>query len=170
VFGDIELLKRTAPELDRWRITYLNEIPTSALVRRSALEEVGGWQLRLGYEDWDLDVALAGAGWEGVYVPGAISRYYRQHGPRMLQEALRIHARLVDEIRRRSPTLFERRAANWRASRAPWRLKLLVPVLARLPFLGPYGRQRLIHLTADPRRVLRVALRRRVLARRMRRH
>ena len=88
----------------------------------------------------------------------------------MLQEALRIHARLVDEIRRRSPTLFERRAANWRASRAPWRLKLLVPVLARLPFLGPYGRQRLIHLTADPRRVLRVALRRRVLARRMRRH
>src|SRR5438270_4327844 len=58
IFGDVELFKRSARELDPWRLSYVNEIPTSALLRREALLQVGGWQLEGGYEDWDLCLAI----------------------------------------------------------------------------------------------------------------
>jgi glycosyltransferase involved in cell wall biosynthesis len=163
IFGDVDALKRTPPELDRWRITFLNEIPTAALVRRQALIDVGGWQGRDRYEDWELFLALASAGWEGVKVPGTISRHYRQHGPRMLTGALAHHARFVREARNRNPLLFESRRANRLHSQAPLRLKLLFPLLEGLPLLSAYDRQRLIHLLADPRRVTRVAVLRRLI-------
>jgi len=161
VFGDVEIVKRSARELDPWRITYLNEVPTSALLRRDALLEAGGWQLQGGYEDWDLCLALAQAGWRGVFVPGTITRHYRQHGPRMLGGSIARHDELVAAMRRRNGALYANRSAARRRSDAPLRLKLLFPAIDRLPFLSGYGRQRLVHLTADPGRVLRASLKRR---------
>ena len=43
----------TAPVLDPWRITYLCDIPGTCMVRRMAIEAVGGWKSEVGYEDGD---------------------------------------------------------------------------------------------------------------------
>src|SRR5262249_3389666 len=44
----------TAPTFDPWLLTYVNCIPgAGCLLRRSAVVEAGGLQLRDGYEDWD---------------------------------------------------------------------------------------------------------------------
>ena len=55
------LLLPEAPELDPWRITFLDEIPGTCMVRRHAIEDVGGWD-DLGYEDWDFWMKMAGTG------------------------------------------------------------------------------------------------------------
>jgi len=68
LFGTRHYLQRTADTLDRWQITYQNDLPASALVRRSALLAAGGWELRGGYEDWDLWMALAERGERGARV------------------------------------------------------------------------------------------------------
>ena len=39
------------------------------MVRREALLDAGGWELKGGYEDWDLWMALAERGVRGVHVP-----------------------------------------------------------------------------------------------------
>jgi glycosyltransferase involved in cell wall biosynthesis len=162
MFGGVEVVQRCAPSLDPWRITYINDVTTGALIRREALVGVGGWQLRGGYEDWDVGQALAQAGWRGVHVPGTITRHYRQHGERMLRGSIRQHERLVGEMRRRNAELYAARRENRRRSDSPLHLKLLFPAIEALPLLSPYGRQRLIHLAADPRRVLGATLRRRL--------
>ncbi|MBV8257542.1 MAG: glycosyltransferase family 2 protein [Actinobacteria bacterium] len=162
VFGHVELVQRSGPALDPWRISYLNDVTTGALIRREALVGVGGWQLRGGYEDWDVGQALALAGWRGVYVPGTITRHYRKHGERMLRGSVQMHEQLVAAMRTRNAGLYAARRENRRRSGAPLHLKLLFPLIDTLPFVSPYGRQRLIHLAADPGRVLGAALRRRL--------
>src|SRR5579862_589065 len=52
-FGLTTFRVPTVPVLDPWLITYVNCVPGSGcLVRRSALDHVGGWRMRQGYEDW----------------------------------------------------------------------------------------------------------------------
>ena len=50
------LLRAVPDELDPYRLAFTNEFPSSALIRRSALAEVGGWQpLGIGLDvrsDW----------------------------------------------------------------------------------------------------------------------
>ncbi|MEA2155610.1 MAG: hypothetical protein QOE11_1750, partial [Solirubrobacteraceae bacterium] len=69
------------PEL-AGRLYSANPLPTSSVVlRRSALEAVGGFEspVRLA-EDWDLWLRLARAGHGFVYEPGAVVRYRRHPG------------------------------------------------------------------------------------------
>src|SRR5690242_16161291 len=42
-FGDNAVMRRLARGLDPWLITYVNELPADAMVRREALLEAGGW-------------------------------------------------------------------------------------------------------------------------------
>ena len=63
---------------DAARFSHGNYIDAMALLRRSALEEVGGYSTdrRLhGWEDFDLWCALADLGREGVSVPEIVARY-----------------------------------------------------------------------------------------------
>ena len=43
VWGEIEAELAVARSLDPWLLTYLNDVPVAALVRRPALAEAGGW-------------------------------------------------------------------------------------------------------------------------------
>ncbi len=54
----------------------------TAVVRRSAFDDVGGYaeDLRLGYEDWDFWLALLEAGYHGRCLPRILFEY-RQHAP-----------------------------------------------------------------------------------------
>jgi hypothetical protein len=149
-FGAFEWYERSERDLDPWLITYVNEIQADALVRRRALEEVGGWQLEGGYEDWELWVALAERGWKGRHIP-ALTGWYRVHGAQRVQaRAVRRHDQLVEEIRRRHPALYAARRRNRRTSRAPLRAKLLFPLIDRLPLGSDYARSRLHWLVLRP--------------------
>ncbi len=65
-FGASDCYFPTAPVLDPWRITYLCEIPGTCMVRRTAIEAVGGWKSEVGYEDWDFWMRLAARGEPGL--------------------------------------------------------------------------------------------------------
>lgn len=131
-FGDREWHQLTAPSLDPWQISYQNDIPASVLIRRSALLAAGGWQLRGGYEDWDLLMALAERRERGRRVP-IVAYEYRQHGVRMLGESAARHGEIYDLLRSRHPRLFADRRQSWLHSDAPLALRLALPAIFALP-------------------------------------
>jgi|CZKG01.1.fsa_nt_gi glycosyltransferase involved in cell wall biosynthesis len=132
LFGERSWRQETAPSLDPWQISYQNDIPASVLVRRSALLPSGGWELRGGYEDWDMLMGLAERGERGLRVPIVVYEY-RQHGPRMLSESAARHGEIYALLRGRHPGLFASRREAWRRSDAPWTLKLALPAIFALP-------------------------------------
>ncbi len=155
-FGDNAVLRRLGRTLDPWLITYVNELPADALVRREALLEAGGWELKGGYEDWDLWMALAERGRGGIYVPVVTGRY-RVRATRMLGETQQRHGEQFRLLRSRHPRLFASRAGNRRRSPAPLRCKLLFPLVDALP-LGDYTKLRLFRAISRPAAALRARL------------
>jgi Glycosyl transferase family 2 len=160
LFGERSWRQQTAPSLDPWQISYQNDIPASVMLRRSALLTSGGWELRGGYEDWDMLMGLAEAGQRGRRVPIVVYEY-RQHGPRMLGDSATRHGEIYALLRSRHPGLFTERRRAWRRSDAPLTLRLAIPVIFLLP-VGP-NRRRLLagaacHLAR--RRGVRLLLRR----------
>jgi glycosyltransferase involved in cell wall biosynthesis len=140
LFGTRHYLQRTAETLDRWQITYQNDLPASALVRRSALLAAGGWELRGGYEDWDLWMALAERGERGARVPLVVYEY-RQHGPRMLGDSASKHGDTYRLLQTRHAQLFADRRRAWRQSGAPLPLRVMLPVIFSLPLSPNHRRQ-----------------------------
>jgi glycosyltransferase involved in cell wall biosynthesis len=156
-FGRLESAVRNGEVLDPWLITHLNEVPLIALMRREAVVETGGWQLRSGYEDWDFWMTLAESGHRGKRVP-ILTSYYRLHEGRRWAANRDRHEEIYLELRRRHPRLFDGRRRNWLRSRAPLRLRLLLPFFAALP-LSEFNRYRLANAAAHPLRVLRARAR-----------
>jgi glycosyltransferase involved in cell wall biosynthesis len=131
-----------APRIDPWRITYLNEIPGTSLVRRKTLEEVGGWDLAFGYEDWDLWMKLADRGWDGVRLP-RVTLLCREHlTPRHYTRDLARHETLRAVLRSRHSSLFRARKTNWRKSRSALLVKLLFPLIDKVPLVSDKDKQR----------------------------
>lgn len=157
-FGEVQLTQRRGPALDPWAITYVNQL-TAGLIRRDALLEVGGWVLKVGYEDWDLWMSLAEHGWRGVRVDAVMYRY-RISSSRMLSGARSHHADLYAQMRHRHRRLYEDRARNWHQSTAPLRMRLLLPLVDRLP-ASALARHRLSLFICEPVHALRARLARR---------
>jgi glycosyltransferase involved in cell wall biosynthesis len=156
-FGDSDFTSVHWSGFDPWRLTFVNEVPTTILVRRDALLEAGGWELNeAGYEDWDFNLSGAEKGWIGIRLDRPHS-FYRQHGDsRMLGEAKRQHDELYDLLRRRHAPLFENRSRFRRASSTRWTLKLAWTAIDRLP--GVSGGRK-AHLFAVARDVFEPAMR-----------
>jgi glycosyltransferase involved in cell wall biosynthesis len=131
-FGAASALIPSTPALCPWFLTYVNSLPGIAMFRRELLREAGGWQLRTGIEDWDLWMRLAAGGFAGVYVPGASVLYRRDAGGRFRSRVKRFEP-FYDELRKRNRTLFDARPENRRSSPAPSMLKILFPLIERLP-------------------------------------
>lgn len=153
LFGDFAGRFAGASALDPWKLTYVNEIPVASLIRRTALIEAGGWELR-GYEDWDLWMAFAERSWGGVHLPRTVL-LHRQHGRRLVSAMLDEFGTVYDRLRERHPLLFARRRAAWRRSPAPLRAKLLFPVIEALPHVSAYDKHRLFRLVSRPQETLR---------------
>jgi glycosyltransferase involved in cell wall biosynthesis len=151
-FGDVELRVAGARQLDPWQLTYVNEIPVCALIRRERLLAAGGWQIS-GYEDWDLWLAFAERGYRGVYVPGTVL-HYRRHGWRMAGGVLDEYGRKHAELRARHERLWADRRTNRRRSGAPRRARVLYPLIDVLPFVSAYDKHRLFRLVSRPHEVL----------------
>jgi hypothetical protein len=159
-FGDLNVYQRGTADIDPWLITYLDEmVGSAALFRRDRLLEAGGWKLRGGFETWDLWMTFAERGWRGVYVPTLVLRY-RIHGRRRLAQLSASYDEIAARLRGRHPELFGARRRNWRASTAPWRLRVLLPILAATPGLPERHRHRLGNLISHPDRAVRVRLQR----------
>jgi Glycosyl transferase family 2 len=152
IWGEFDLALRIGRRLDPWLVAHLNTLPVASLVRRAALHEVGGWRLRHGYEDWDLWMSFAEAGWGGVFVPVPALRY-RRRGGRMLDDCVPRHDELVAELRARHPRLFAARRRNWLRSRAPLRDRIVFPAIAALP-VSELAKARFYQLVNDPRQFL----------------
>jgi hypothetical protein len=126
----------TGPALDPWLVTYTNVIPGSGtLFRRTALVDVGGWQLRTGYEDWDVLMALAERGHSGTHVAKLIFRY-RRDGEGALAGWLADTERHFGVLRERHQALFAARRENRGRSAAPLPLKMAVAAIDALPLIS----------------------------------
>jgi glycosyltransferase involved in cell wall biosynthesis len=131
-FGGLDFVQKSLPSLDPWQISYQNHLPLSALYRRQAVLDAGGWQLDGGYEDWDLWMALAEAGHEGVGLPTVVGEYRVEPGRRLSRSSSR-HAERCAVLRERHPRLFAERRRHRRQSPAPIALKATLPVIDVLP-------------------------------------
>jgi glycosyltransferase involved in cell wall biosynthesis len=152
VWGELEADLAVARSLDPWLLTYLNDVPVASLLRRSALDEVGGWSMGSGYEDWDLWLALAEHGFSGIHVARPTLRYRRRSG-RMLDGSTPRHAELYAKLRRRHQEIFAARGANRRRSPAPLRTKLVFPLIDALP-LDAFTRHRIYLFLNRPRQTV----------------
>lgn len=134
-FGAASAYVPSAPVLCPWLVTYVNALPGIALFRRESLASVGGWRLTTGIEDWDLWMRLAAGGFPGVHVPVTTFRYRRDAGGRFQRRVQRFEP-FYEELRSRNPELFDQRHRNRRVSVAPLSLKVLLPIVDRLPFVS----------------------------------
>lgn len=151
IFDAVELYVRLPDRLDPWHLTYLNDLPGTCLIRRDALVKAGGWVLPSGYEDWDLWLTFVERAWNGVRVPRVVLRYRRSPG-RMNADSLDRHEQLYSTLRKRHPSLFAARRANWRRSTASLSARLLLPIVAAAPALSARTKHRLYLLFSYPRR------------------
>jgi glycosyltransferase involved in cell wall biosynthesis len=135
-----------AHELDPWRITYIDEICGTSMVRRSALEGVGGWNMGSGFEDWDLWMKLAEAGHRGVYVPMTTLLYRVHDTPRMYNETRARTAMLRQRLRSRHRKLYAQRGANRKVSPSPLVIKALFTIVDGMPALPELRKQQLLAL------------------------
>jgi len=138
-FGSLDFVQRSLPTLDPWQLSYRNHLPLSALYRRDAVVRAGGWQLEGGYEDWDLWLTLAEAGFEGVGIPAVTGAYRVQPGRRIARSSSR-HDERCERLRERHPRLYAERRRHRRASPAPRMLKLALPAIDVLPLRPQHKR------------------------------
>jgi len=145
-FGMTTFRVPTAPALDPWLVTYVNCVPgAGCLFRRSALVEAGGWQVRDGFEDWDVWMSLAELGYAGVYLPLVTFHYRRDQLGRQAESVART-SRYYEELRNRHPKLFGMRHENRRRSPAPRTLKIAVRAVDALPGLSRLAKVQLCEL------------------------
>jgi glycosyltransferase involved in cell wall biosynthesis len=157
--GDATMRLRTAVDLDPWLITYVNDLPLGALLRRDALLSVGGWKLRDAHEDWDVWMAFAEQEWMGIRLD-RIVEIHREHAGRRWARLAASYPQADEVLRHRHPSLFAQRPRNWRRSRAPWRSRLGLPLIGGLHFVPDPNKQRLYQLVHHPARLLEARLRR----------
>lgn len=77
------------PAYDPRRLLYENLSVATAVVRRRAFDEVGGYSHDMvhGYEDWDFWLALLSAGWRGARVRQPMFWYRKHAAGSMLDES-----------------------------------------------------------------------------------
>jgi glycosyltransferase involved in cell wall biosynthesis len=128
-FGEYQLLRKTPPRLDPYRVALTNEYPITALFRRSAVEAAGGWRKLgdlQGYDDWNLWMSLAEGGQRIVHLGGpAYCR--RLHGPRLNHQAKRNHRALYRVMRSTHADLFAQIRTHRKHSDLPLLKKYLYP-------------------------------------------
>lgn len=127
------------PPYDPFKLLYRHIIGLSALVRRSVLEEIGGFDPSFSqFEDWELWLNALAHGWSGRQVD-AVTIEYRRHGVSKWHEDRKSFRRVVRQLRIKHRELYRRSTALARRSslRAHGRLAYRIywawrPIPARL--------------------------------------
>jgi glycosyltransferase involved in cell wall biosynthesis len=146
-FGLTDFKVPGVPALDPWLITYTNYLPgPGALHRRDAFLAAGGWQLRDGFEDWDLWMGLAELGHRGAYVPRLVFHYRRDRKGRFVETLAPNAESYFDDLRARHERLFAMRGENRRRTSAPHFLQLSITCVEAFPGLSRLTRIQLCEL------------------------
>ncbi len=111
-FGDENQFTQM-PEYDFVLLTRRNLFPCTALYRRRAFDEVGGYNERMtSYEDWDFWLGCGERGHFGAFVPHAVFCYRKRNGS-MLAEARSRDTLLKAQIVLNHPLLYSPQQAAW---------------------------------------------------------
>ena len=137
MFGERSYTHRTSERIDGWLLTFVNDLPVSALFRTDSLRAVGGWRVG-GYEDWDLWMSFAERGTTGRRVPVPVFRYRTRPSSAMRGRARdeSRHDSVFAALRARHASLFEHRTQAWLRSDAPLLVRITLPIAAAVPVSG----------------------------------
>ena len=109
-FGAASMLVRGC-EWNPRKLLYRNYIVVSALIRREAFIEVGGYSTfdhtDYSFEDWDLWLKLVDAGYAGTYTAEPL-HLYRVHGAGRNVRGFENRSAILRDLRRRHPKLYRR--------------------------------------------------------------
>jgi glycosyltransferase involved in cell wall biosynthesis len=132
-FGDTDLVRAVPERIDAFRIAYTNEYPVTALYRRTALVDAGGWDSAPtldGYEDWSLWATLAERNSVGLHAGIGVLTYRRRlHGDRQLTLDKKRHGEIYRQLRAKHPRLFADLPTYRRQSDLSRIRKLLYPLV-----------------------------------------
>jgi glycosyltransferase involved in cell wall biosynthesis len=121
VFGSENYLERSG-QYNLYTLLDRNFLPYSAVIRKTAWEEAGGYDGSMpyyGYEDWEFWLRLGAQGHFGKGVPKSLFRY-RKHGASMYDIALAHHHEIITYMQSRHPELYKYEArARVKARWAP---------------------------------------------------
>lgn len=105
-FGDVDEL-RPHWEYDFDLLKSGNFVNVSSVFRKQAWRDAGGYHEKMqGYEDWDLWIGMAEAGWVGRLLREPLF-FYRRHGRSMVDRCDENRQELMDQIRRNHPRAFQ---------------------------------------------------------------
>lgn len=109
-FGNDEAIWKSG-EYNFYDFLYSNQATVSALVRKCAWEDVGGYDenMRDGYEDWEFWINLGKAGWFGKLIREPLFNY-RRHGTSITSGAELKHDAIVRYIRTKHSDLFSKKS------------------------------------------------------------
>ena len=111
MFGDDDTL-HVPPEWDTRVELDCNFLDVVSMFRRSVWAEIGGYDTRIGYEDWDFWIAIVEHGWVGVKCPGALW-YYRKHGSGVFAQHTERDQEIKAHIVLKHPGLYNDRQREW---------------------------------------------------------
>jgi glycosyltransferase involved in cell wall biosynthesis len=114
MFGEDDRLI-TPPEWDARRELDVNFLGSASLFRRAAWEQAGGYDIELGYEDWDLWVGIVEQGWTAVRVPDALW-YYRVHGGGVSSTHVARDQECKARIVLKHPSCYDEQQRRWAAA------------------------------------------------------
>lgn len=99
------------PEYDPRRLLIENLSVATAVVRRAAFDEAGGYSPDMvhGFEDWDFWLALLSLGWHGRMTPARLFHYRKHAGGSMLTETQKRRAEMVQQMIAHHRRLFAHR-------------------------------------------------------------
>jgi glycosyltransferase involved in cell wall biosynthesis len=124
VFSDMQVsgaLGGVLPRyLSRFDQLFLNRLPYSLLMRKSAWQSVGGYDtgMRDGYEDWEFNIRLVLAGWRGIRIARPLFIYHVSADGMLMSRSARLHGRLWRQIMKRHPDVYA--VASLRRLYAAW--------------------------------------------------
>lgn len=131
-FGAYTGYHQTLRYWDPWLLTWLNQVPGVAVIRRDAALAIGGWTYPGPHQDWDFWMSFAEAEMRALHVPVLLFRYRIQVGRQHQTSEARFES-IYRDLCARHPRLMASRRLLWRHSPSPWRVRLLVPLAVRVP-------------------------------------
>ncbi|MBI5839219.1 MAG: glycosyltransferase family 2 protein [Chloroflexi bacterium] len=107
VFGNESRVWYT-PQFDPYKIIYANQTGPSAVFKRSAWEQAGGFQedMREGFEDWEFWIRLTGNGYRGQRISENLI-YYRRMGYSFALRAAEKMDALFERIKFHNPNIYD---------------------------------------------------------------
>lgn len=106
---------------NRFDLLFANPIPSAVLLRKSAWQEVGGYDetMREGYEDWEFYLRLMLRGFRGITIPKPCVIYNVSAGGMLFNTSSGKHANIWRSMRRKHAAAYRPLAMLrlWRVSR-----------------------------------------------------